>query len=268
MHPAIRIAPAALAALVWTGQAPAQVFEVIHPDVVKGGFEVEVLNGIVLDDVGTGEERSVHEIAIGYSPFSFWKTTGAIEIANPRGEAAELEAFEWENVFLLPIGGDGHGHGHDHDHSHGPDRSGLSLGALGLYVKLEVPNEGGIGAGGMEIGPVAEFGIGPVETVANLFVDIPFEDGEDPGLAYALSAAVPVDAADRFSVGAEAHGGAEGAFGDALPLGENTHVLGPAVYADFDLGRGRSLEPRLALLFGLTDGSPDAVASLNIELKF
>jgi len=266
MHPAIRIAPAALAALVWTGPAPAQVFEVIHPDVVKGGFEVEVLNGVVLDDIARGEERSVHEIAIGYSPFSFWKTTGAIEIANPRGEAAELEAFEWENVFLLPLGGDPHGHGHDHSHGH--DAGGLTLGAVGVYLALEVPNEGGIGAGGLEIGPVAEFGVGPVEMVANLFLDIPFEDGADPGLAYALSAAVPVDAADRISVGAEAHGGAEGAFGDALPLGETTHVLGPAVYADVDIGRGRSLEPRFALLFGLTEGSPDAVASFNIELKF
>ena len=52
-------------------EADAQVFEVIHPDVVRNGFEVEVLNGVRLDDVPDGEERSAHEFALGYAPFSF-----------------------------------------------------------------------------------------------------------------------------------------------------------------------------------------------------
>ncbi|MEM7025683.1 MAG: hypothetical protein AAF637_24340 [Pseudomonadota bacterium] len=245
--------------------ASAQVFEVIHPDVIEGGFEFEVLNGVVLDSVEDGEERSAHEIAIGYSPFSFWKTTFAIEIGNPENESAEFEAFEWENVLLLPFGS--HAEGNDHDHGGG---SFFELGAVGLYVALEVPNEGGIGSGGVEVGPIAELQFGPVETVANLFVEIPFEDGEDPGLAYALSAAVPIAEFEpvELSAGFEAFGGAEGAFGDAPPLGENSHVIGPALYSEIDIGRGRVLEPRLAVLFGLTDGSPDAALSFNIELKF
>ena len=38
--------------------------------------------------------------------------------------------------------------------------------------------------------------------------------------------------------------------------------------AEFEAGQGRVIEPRLAILFGLTEGSPDAVASFNLELKF
>ncbi|MEL7154876.1 MAG: hypothetical protein AAFN51_14015, partial [Pseudomonadota bacterium] len=68
--------------------------------------------------------------------------------------------------------------------------------------------------------------------------------------------------------GFEAHGGVEELFGNGTPLGDNTHVVGPALYAGFDAGNGRSIEPRLAILFGLTNASPDAVASFNIELKY
>ena len=248
-----------LATALWQVPASALVFEVVHPDVVEGGFEIELLNGVALGSVDEGDERSVHEIALAYSPTDFWKTTAAIELANPQGESVEVEAFEWENLILLPIG-DGHGHGHSHDHG---EHGFLALEALGIFVALEVPNSGGIGAGALEIGPVAEVAIGPVETVANLFAEIPFEDGEGAGIIYALQAAYPV--ADQFALGFEAHGGVENAFKDES---EGEHFIGPALFAEFDLGRGRTLEPRLAVLFGLTEDTPDAVASLNLELKF
>lgn len=50
-------------ALLAAPAANAQVFEVIHADVEKGGFELEVLNGLTLSDVAVGDERSAHEIA-------------------------------------------------------------------------------------------------------------------------------------------------------------------------------------------------------------
>lgn len=240
----------------------AQVFEVIHPDVIEGGFEFEVLNGVVLDDgLEDGEERSAHEIAIAYSPFAFWKTTFAIEIANPEGESAEFEAFEWENVFLLPIG-DGHGDGGGHSHSHGGDEV-FALEAVGIFAALEVPNTGGIEAGAVEIGPIAEIGLGPVETVTNFFFEVPFAEEEGTGIAYAIQAQYPV--IEHLGVGFEAFGGVENVFkGES----EDEHFIGPAVFTELDLGRGRVLEPRVALLFGLTDEAPDATLSVNFELKF
>ncbi|MEM8790727.1 MAG: hypothetical protein AAGE80_03850 [Pseudomonadota bacterium] len=241
------------------GPAAAQIFEVIHPDVEKGGFEFEVLNGVVLEDIEDGEERSAHEIAIAYSPFSFWKTTLAIEIANPEGESAEFEAFEWENVLLLPFGG-GHGAGHSHDHG---GEGFFALEAVGIFAALEVPNSGGIEAGGIEVGPIAEIAFGPVETVSNFFFEVPFEDEAGTGIAYAIQAQYPIF--DQVGVGFEAFGEVENVFQGET---EDEHFIGPAIFTEFDLGRGRVLEPRLAFLFGLTDDAPDAVASLNFELKF
>ncbi|MEL7467889.1 MAG: hypothetical protein AAFN27_05525 [Pseudomonadota bacterium] len=254
------------AATLIASPAHAQIFEVIHPDVEEGGIEFEILNTIIADSIDAGEERSVHEFAIGYAPFSFWKTTVAFEAATIKEEGAELEAFEWENVFLAPIGS--HGDGHDHDHDHGG--SFFELGALGLYFAMEVPRDGGISNGGMEIGPIAEFDLGPVETITNLFVEVPFVDDEDPGLAYAISAAVPVYESGGMEVAAgfESFGGVEGLFGDTTPLGDNSFVLGPSVYFGFDAGEGREIEPRLAVLFGMTDGAPDTAISLNFEFKY
>lgn len=245
---------------LWPTVTAAQVFEVIHPDVTHRGFELEVLGGASLAGVATGDERAAFEIGLSYGVTDWWKTGLAVEIADPKGGPLEYEATEWENVFLL-FGGHHHDHGHTHDHGEA-----AGIGAVGLYAKLEIPNSGGIDEGAIVAGPTVEARFGKVETVFNLFAEFPFEGGEDPGLVYAAQAAVPVSG--HLAVGAEAHGAWEGAFGDDVPFSDNTHVAGPALYGEIDAGRGRVIEPRLALLFGLTEESPDAVASLNIELKF
>ena len=139
---------AALIAPAWPVQA--LVFEIVHPEVEQGSFEFELLNGLVLNDVDDGDARSAHEIALGYAPFAVWKSTVAIELVNPESEDVEVEAFEWENVFLLPLGGNG---------SSDEEQGGF---ALGFLAKLEVPNEGGLDKGALELGPIGEIGVGPV----------------------------------------------------------------------------------------------------------
>jgi len=250
---------AAACAMGLAGPATAQVFEVIHPDVRKGGMEFESLNGISLGSVEGGEERSAHEFAVAYSPFDVWKTTFAVEVANEAGESAGVEAIEWENVMLLPFGGSHH-HGHNHDHGHGGV---FAVEALALFVGFELPVSGGIEAGGVEVGPIAEIAIGPIETVTNLFIEVPFDADETLGLAYAVQAQYPV--ADWVGVGFEAHGGAESVFNDDR---EDEHFIGPALFTEFEIGDGAVLEPRVAILFGVTEDTPDAVVSLNLELKY
>ena len=254
-----RLILAAAAAIALATPAYAQVFEVIHPEIKKGGFEFEALNGWSLANVDNGDERSAHEFAISYAPTNFWKPILAIEIANPEGASAEYEGFEWENVFLF-TGGHHHGHNHDHDHGHAAEF------AIGAFAALAVPNAGGIGSGKFEFGPIAEVSFGPASVIGNFIVEVPFEDGEDVGYAYGLSAAAKVGG--PFSVGIEAFGEVEGGFVDAPALDQQEHFIGPAVYSAFDIGKGRTIEPRLAFLFGLTDAASDAVLSFNLELKF
>ena len=233
----------------------AGIFEVIHPDVAEGEVEFEVLNGVSLDSIEDGEERSVHEIAIGYGITDYWKFTAAVEIANPQGESPEVEAFEFENLLLLTKGTH-----HDDDDKGEDDHHDFTL---GLYTALEVPTEGGISEGGLEIGPVFEAELGKFEFVGNVFAEIPFADGEDAGLAYASQLVLPVN--ESFGIGVENFGEFEGLFGDR---GDDIHFAGPALYWETELSNGNVIEPRVAVLFGLNDETPDATLSFNIEYKF
>ena len=235
-------------------RAQAQVFEVIHPEVQFGGWEVEALNGIVLDDVEDGEEKSVHEFAVGFGFTEFWKSTIAVEVVNPEGADALVEAFEWENVVLLPFGGNGH-----------QDEDGHGGFELGVYTALEIPQDQGPEEGALAVGPIFETEVGPVTFIGNVFVEVPFENGLDPGLAYAAQASAAVS--EHVAIGLEAHGDIEEAFGDAVPSEEQAHFIGPAVFFEAELG-DHVIEPRVALLFGLTEATPDAVLSVNFELKF
>ena len=237
------------------------VFEVIHPDVEQGEIELEFLNSI-FPDVDEGE-RSVHELAVGYGLADFWKTTVAVELANPVGEPFEVEAFEIENLVIL-FGG--HGHEDDKDTEGTHAEHSLDGVTLGVYGALEIPNDGGLDEGAFAVGPVVEFGVGPVEVIGNLFAEIPFEDGVDAGLAYAASAMVGLGDSP-FSIGVEAHGEVEEAFGNAPDADEQEHFFGPALGFEAELDRGREIEARLAFLAGLTEASPDLAISMNVEFK-
>ena len=92
-------------ASIGLAHAQAGIFEVVHPDVSKGQIELEFLNGIGLNNVEDGDERSVHEFAAAYGITDYWKFTAAFEVANPRGESAEVEAIELENLIILPFFG-------------------------------------------------------------------------------------------------------------------------------------------------------------------
>lgn len=166
------------AAFVTDAHAQAAIFEVVHPDVEQGHVNIEVLSGVGLGSVENGEERSVHEFAIGYGVTDNWKIIAGVEVANPVGDDPVVEAFEFGSLLIL------HGGGH-HDDEPQDSNGEHSDFTLGFYTGLEVPKEGGISEGGIEFGPVIETELGAAEFVGNLFVDVPFSDGEDAGLAYA-----------------------------------------------------------------------------------
>ena len=268
LFPAAALALAAsLAASIATAPAHAGgIFEIIHPEVEEGKAEFEILNTVILGDVAAGEERSVHELAFGFGITDDWKAVLAFEIANARGDAPVVEAIEIGNVFLL-YGGHGpeddHGHGkHDDDKHEGGDHSGFTF---GLYAGAELPTESGAKPS-FAFGPIGEAGIGPVTFLGNILIEVP-TSSETPGLSYAVGASVPLGSG--FAVGVEAYGGFEELFGQNTPsLAMQEHYAGPAVYAAFETADGLTLEPRAALLFGLTDASADMALSVNLELKF
>lgn len=233
--------------LILTERAHAQasIFYVIPGEVEQGEIEFEFLNGIDLGHTEHGEERSVHEIAVGLGITDYWKLTGAFEVANPEGENAKIEAVEIENLFLLP--------------GVNVEENGF---ALGLFAQLDIKTHGGLSEGSLSIGPVYRTDIGLVEFTGNLFVDVPFAEEENTGLYYATQFIYPVT--EQFGIGVENFGIFREAFGDH---GHDRHVMGPALFWDLDLGNGHILEPKLAVLFGLNEAAPDAALSFNLVYK-
>jgi len=133
---------------------------------------------------------------------------------------------------------------------------------LAFYTALEIPREEGISDGAIEFGPVIEFEIGELELVGNLFAEIPFSD-EPAGFSFATKAVYPVH--DSIGIGFESFGEFAGLSGDD----EEVEVsIGPGVYFEHELPNGHVLEPRAAVLFGVTEDAPDAVLSFNLEYKF
>ena len=244
--------------------AQAGVFEVIHPDVSKGEVEIESLSGISLDSVEDGEENFATEFAVGYGITDYWKLTAAIEGVNIEGDDFEIEGFELESIVLLRKAS--HGHDHDHDHGHKENKSfleGFFDVTVGLFTAVEIPEEGGLDEGALEIGPVFEGTFGPLDWVSNALLEIPFDSDEDPGLVFASQIIYPIDR--HWGVGVESFAEFEGVFdgGDEEQL-----LAGPSLYYSAELGNGNVIEPRVAALFGLNDESADAVLSINIEYKF
>ena len=231
--------------LILTERASAQasIFYVIPGEVEQGEIEFEFLNGIDLGDTEHGEERSVHEIAIGYGITDYWKLTGAFDVVNPAGESAEIEAVEIENLFLLP--------------GVNVEENGF---ALGLFAQLDIKTDGGLSEGALAIGPVYRTDIGLVAFTGNLFVEMPFAEEEDTGLYYATQFIYPVT--EQFGIGVENFG----IFREG-EHGHDRHVMGPALFWDLDLGNGHILEPKLGVLFGLNDEAPDAALSFNLVYK-
>ncbi len=265
------LAPSLLFAAVAAGSSSvaAQVFEVVEPDVSLGEVEFESLTGVDMTKVEPGGNRAAHEISFSISPLSFWKVSAAFELAHPYRDSVKYEGFEWENVFLLPFGAAA---GRDTEVLSQDEERGeglVTLQALSLYTALEIPNEGGFDSGEFAIGPIIGLSVWRVNTITNLFAEFPFEAEEDPGLAYAFSANMDVFSTKHavYALGFEAHGAFDGVFIDAVPLNQQGHYLGPAIYSDINIA-GFEIEPRLAFLMGLTDASSDAVASINLEVRF
>lgn len=237
----------ALAAPAW-----AETFEVEEPEAERGEFELEILNAVNIAGVARGDERASHELSLGYGITSFWAASVGLEFGIEKGGEYEVEGYEIESTFVFLKRRDM---------------------ALGLQAALEIPDEGGFDEAELAVGPLVAFEANDVEFVGNVFVEIPFEDGEDPGLTYAASVMFEglfgdVEAGDLeiedFKIGFEAHGEAEEAFGDG---DEHALFIGPAISSKWELGEAE-WTTRLGVFAGVDDAEADAAVSFNIEFEF
>lgn len=242
----------ALGILIATSQAQAQ-FKVVKPIVHEGEFEVEetgaVLWGYDDPDPGDDEEqqRQGHELAIGYGVTDFWKPEVALELEQARGESLDATAIALENTFqLLP-----------------EDAAPVNLGFFAAYAG-PIDSEA---AHAIEFGPIVQLPLGPVVTTVNPFFEKTFGENREEGFAFEYAWQTALALNDNLGLGFEAFGAVENFTGDAPPLSEQEHRIGPVALLGIELAEGVHLGFDTGVLFGLTDATSDYAYKFNIALE-
>jgi hypothetical protein len=83
------------------GNVQADIDKVYGTTVEQGVWELEMRGLHVINDDGGSEGDKTLKFALGYGVNAWWWTEGYLEFEAARGESAELEAYEFENIFQL-----------------------------------------------------------------------------------------------------------------------------------------------------------------------
>ena len=214
---------------------------VYAPIVEKGETEFE-LRGGYRDFSGAPSEHAF-VFDVGYGVTNRWKTELVLEYAAEEGNPGTLEAWEWENIFVLTEQGE-----------HWVD--------VGLFFEYE--NVFAAGPDEIKIGPMFQKEIGP--TVANLNLLFEREIGDDASdeteLAYTWQ--VKWRGKEKLEWGLQGFGG----LGAVDDLGaEDEHIAGPALFGVRRLANGDKFAYNGAVLGGLNEAAPDVTVRFQLEYE-
>jgi hypothetical protein len=215
--------------------------KVYAPIVEQGETELEFRGGYRDFDGAPSEHAFVFDV--GYGVTSRWKTELVLEYAAEDGNPGTLEAWEWENIFVLTEQG-----------KHWVD--------VGVFFEYE--NVFAAGPDEVKIGPMFQKEIGP--TVANLNLLFEREVGDDASdeteLAYSWQ--VKWRGKESLEWGLQGFGG----LGEIDHLGEeDEHILGPALFGVKRLASGNKFAYNGAVLAGLNAAAPDVTVRFELEYE-
>ncbi|HEX5055408.1 MAG TPA: hypothetical protein VFX02_02815 [Gammaproteobacteria bacterium] len=95
------VSSALVLSMAGLGNAQAGIDKIYGTTVEQGELELEMRGVHVLDDEGGSEGDKTLKFAVGYGVNAWWWTEAYLEFEDERGEDAELEAYELENIFQL-----------------------------------------------------------------------------------------------------------------------------------------------------------------------
>jgi hypothetical protein len=240
-----------LAALLglMTTSAVAQRFELKEPEVKKGEstFEFENSAHAGLPSDVSGLDRTAHETRLNFGLTDYWRLSPGVEMENPADDSARLSAATVENIFvLMPIG-----------------TSGLGIAwftATEIALHPDTTNS-------LIFGPIVRFKTGALSTNFNPFFERTFGQNHEQGIALDYRWQAKLEVQKSLGVGVEAFGNIEN-LGDPPPLSQQQHRLGPVVYWQGEIAKGREMTVEVGPLFGLTAATPRFALKLNVEVPF
>lgn len=214
---------------------------VYRPIVEKGETEFEFRAGYRTFDGAPDEHAGIFAIAHGVT--DRWKTELVVEYADEDGAGGRIEAFEWENVFVLT-------------------EQGKYWADVGLFAEYE--HSFAAGPDELKIGPMFEKQVGG--TIANLNLLFAREIGsgasDETELDYRWQ--VKWIGREALEFGLQGIGG----LGTLDHPGEgDSHSVGPALFGVQRLKSGDKVAYDAALLAGVNDAAPDLTLRVTLEYE-
>lgn len=219
--------------------------KVYTPNVEYGETELEVYGGQYKDDGSSNTDRA-WRVGVGHGMTQNWMSEIEFMWDKDPGAATEYTGFEWVNVFQLTERGE-------------------YFIDLGLFTELKFPDEHH-DANKLEIGPMLQKEIGAATYNLNLIWvrDYGRQADHVTEFEYAFQARVKGDPMLEYGVQAL---GELGEWSDMKAAGDQEHKIGPAVFGTVKANGNNKISYDGALLFGLTDDTPDATLRFAIEYE-
>jgi hypothetical protein len=194
----------------------------------------------------TEEHRqSAASLAFGYGVTPWWAT----EIYGKwhRSGATSFDAIEWENRFQLT-------------------EPGQYFADFGLLVEIERPRDRAEGYE-LRLGPLMQKDFGRVQANVNVLVERHYRASEPEETELGYQWQLKYRWQPAFEFGAQGFGEV-GPWNDWAPAHEQRHIVGPAIFGNFNLGGRQVLKYDAALLFKVSRAAPARTLRAQLEYEF
>ncbi len=253
------------------------------------GMELEAIGAVQfgLDDGEEEQIRQGHEFSVAFEPAEIlaipeqvWEPEFAVGLEQPRGDSLEASTIAFENTFRVPLWEEKcapKGNGASAQDTGAPKErgsNGLEFG-LGAFAAVEAALKDDE-PDALEFGPI--LGLRhemaepyAIEVIANPFFERQIGEDRAPGIALSYGWQTTLElpapnALEEVKIGFEAFGEIED-IGDAPPVSEQEHRIGPVVVFGLKPSGLPNLEFEVGMLFGLTDATADYALKWNIGIE-
>ena len=218
---------------------------VYSPVVEEGEVAIEMRGHYDFDSHDEMDGAQQYKIDLEYTPTRFWRTELLGEWEKEPGESIEATEVAWENILQFAP-------------------QGKYWADLGMIVEYVHSLEDG-GNDGLELGFLGEKQFSSTVLTFNLLAEREFAGGAETAMEYAARYRWRV--AEAFEPGIEFYGEL-GDWGNSGRLDEHSHQAGPSLLGKVRVREHSAIKYESAILFGLTQDSPDATVRLQLEYEF
>jgi hypothetical protein len=246
MNKKIGAACVVLWAALFTLSAAAEPADYVNtPDVTQGEREIDFKFGTTKP---TGEDReSASSIGFGYGVSETWFTEVYLKYKRENGGGTFMDAFEWENKFQLTQPGE-----------YPVD--------IGFLAEVERPRDH---AEGYEVkfGPLFQTEFDKVQLNGNIFFQRNYRAAESNPLIMKYQWQAKYRMAREFEYGFQGFGEL-GKWSNFAPRNEQSHLIGPAIFGKFSVGKGNAIKYNAAYLVDTGDTVHSKTFRLQAEYEF